>query len=279
MSYFTSLTGLKNAQSELDVLSHNIANSSTVGFKKSTASFADIMSASVETDPNLTIGIGSRLSAVKQQFSQGSMSLTGNSLDLAINGDGFFVVSNPTTSEVGYTRAGSLSLDANGYVQNDQGDRLQVYATDPQTGVVSATTLSDCKIDMTNTNVTYADGTSPVYTGVTVSNSGQIVASYADGSTLNFGVVGLATFTNNSGLKQKGDATWTATGLSGSPTIWEPNTASSGKILSGTLEQSNVDLASEMVSLIDAQRYFQANSKAIDTFTQVSQNIMNLRSS
>lgn len=279
MSYYTSLTGLKNAQSELDVLSHNIANSSTVGFKKSTASFADIMSASTETDPTLAIGIGSRLSSVKQQFSQGSMNLTGNSLDLAINGDGFFVVSNPTTSQVGYTRAGSLSLDSSGYVQNDNGDRLQVYATDPQTGAVTATSLSDCQIPMTNPDTAASDGTHPAYTGVTVSDSGKIVASYADGSTRSVGVVGLATFTNNNGLKQQGDATWTATGLSGSANIMQPNTASSGKILSGTLEQSNVDLASEMVSLIDAQRYFQANSKAIDTFTQVSQNIMNLRSS
>lgn len=281
MSYYTSLTGLKNAQSELDVLSHNIANSSTVGFKKSTASFADIMASSTQTDPNLSIGIGSRLESVKQQFSQGSMSSTGNSLDLAINGDGFFVISNAATGDIGYTRAGALSLNSAGYVQNDQGDRLQVFATDPQTGALTgaANTLTDCKIDMTNTNVTLPDGTNPTYTGMTVSNSGKIVASYSDGSTLNFGIVGLATFNNNNGLKQQGDSTWTSTGISGTATLSQPNTSAAGKILSGTLEQSNVDLASEMVSLIDAQRYFQANSKAIDTFTQVSQNIMNLRSS
>lgn len=271
MSYYTSLTGLKNAQSELDVLSHNIANSSTVGFKRSTASFADIMSASTETDPTLSIGIGSRLASVKQQFSQGSMSNTGNSLDLAINGDGFFVVSNPTSNAVSYTRAGSLSLDQQGYVKNDQGDRLQVYSVD-STGAVNSTTLSDCKIPTTNSS-------GAAYTGVTVSASGQIVASYGDGTTTTVGVVGLATFTNNSGLKQEGDSMWSSTGLSGSATINQPNTTAAGSILSGSLEQSNVDLASEMVSLIDAQRYFQANSKAIDTFTQVSQNIMNLRSS
>ncbi|MBB3956532.1 flagellar hook-basal body protein [Novosphingobium sediminicola] len=271
MSFYTSLTGLKNAQSELDVLSHNIANSSTVGFKKSTASFSDIISSSILTDPSLTIGIGSRLSSVKQQFSLGSMTQTGNTLDLAINGDGFFVVKNPLSGDVGYTRAGALSVSQDGYIKTDQGDRLQVYTAD-STGAISSTTLSDCQIPTANL-------AGSAYSGMTVSNTGQIIASFGDGTTQYLGVIGLATFTNNTGLKQQGSSVWAATGLSGNASLGQPKTGSWGAIMSGTLEQSNVDLASEMVSLIDAQRYFQANSKAIDTFTQVSQNIMNLRTS
>jgi flagellar hook protein FlgE len=270
MSFYTSLTGLKNAQSELDVLSHNIANSSTVGFKKSTTSFADIISSSILTDPSLTIGIGSRLSAVKQQFSLGSMTQTGNALDLAINGDGFFVVANPLSGDVGYTRAGAFTVDDSGYVKTDQGNRLPGHTAD-STGAPTSTTLSDCVIPATN-------ATGAEYTGLTVSNSGQVIASYNDGSTEYVGIIGLATFTNNNGLKQEGNSVWSSTGLSGTANIGQP-TGGWGALMSGTLEMSNVDLASEMVSLIDAQRYFQANSKAIDTFTQISQTIMNLRTS
>lgn len=271
MSFYTSLTGLKNAQSELDVLSHNISNASTIGFKKSTTSFADIISSSILTDPSLTIGIGSRLSSVKQQFSLGSMTQTGNTLDLAINGDGFFTVANPLSNDISYTRAGSFSVSSEGYIKTDQGDRLQVYSADTS-GNVSSTTLHDCQVPTANS------AGSP-YSGMTITNSGQVVASFGDGSTQYLGVIGLATFQNTTGLKQQGNSLWSATGTSGNATMGQPGTASLGKLMSGTLEQSNVDLASEMVSLIDAQRYFQANSKAIDTFTQVSQNIMNLRTS
>ena len=90
MSFYTSLTGLKNSQTALNVISHNLANAETSGFKKSNVQFADIVAVSVLTDPSLTQGIGSRVSAIQQQFSLGPIQQTGNSLDLTVNGDGFF---------------------------------------------------------------------------------------------------------------------------------------------------------------------------------------------
>jgi len=271
MTFYTSLTGLNNAQSDLDMISQNIANANTLGFKKSTASFSDIVSSSVLTDPSLTIGIGARLNSIKQQFSLGSMEQTGNSLDLAINGDGFFVMKNPLSNQIQYTRAGSFAADTSGYVKNDQGNRVQVFPTDA-TGTATSTTPQDCQIPLTNS-------AGANYSGVTVTTAGKLLASYSDGSTAYVGILALASFADDSGLKQMGNASWTATGLSGAATLAQPGSSSSsmGTILSGTLEQSNVDLSSELVSLINAQRNFQANSKAIDTFTQIGSTIMNLR--
>ena len=95
MSYYTSLTGLKNAQTDLNVISHNIANAETNGFKKSNTQFADIISSSVITDPSLTVGIGSRVAEIRQNFGVGAIEQTGNALDLAIGGEGFFTTASP----------------------------------------------------------------------------------------------------------------------------------------------------------------------------------------
>ena len=106
----------------------------------------------------------------------------------------------------------------------------------------------------------------------------MITASYADGTNTAVGMVALATFLAPGGLRQEGSSNWSATGLSGTATYGQPDSGFYGGILSGALERSNVDLSEEMVGLITAQRNFQANAKAIDTATQISQTIINLRS-
>ncbi|QDK34665.1 MULTISPECIES: flagellar hook-basal body protein [Sphingomonadaceae] len=269
MSFYTSLTGLKNAQTDLSVIAHNIANSETDGFKKSDASFADIVSASILTDPALTVGIGARVSSIKQEFSLGPIEQTGSALDVAINGEGFFTVVSPTSGQTEYTRAGSFSVDGNGYVKNAQGSRLQVFPVD-STGAISSTTLQSAQIPSTNT-------AGSEFAGVTISSTGQVVATYADGSNTTVGVLALASFIAPTGLKQLGNASWKATGISGAATYGQPGSGLYGSLLAGSLERSNVDLAEELVSLITAQRDFQANAKAVDTATQISQTIINLR--
>ncbi len=142
MAFQTSLSGLNAAQTNLSVTGNNIANASTTGFKKSKAEFADIYSNNFSSTSQ--IGSGVRVSDVTQQFSQGNVEFTDNSLDLAISGEGFFVLKGTDGSEI-YTRAGAFGLDREGYVVNSGGQRLQGYATDAA-GVVINTTPSDLYI-------------------------------------------------------------------------------------------------------------------------------------
>lgn len=270
MSYYTSITGLKNAQTDLSVIAHNIANAETSGFKKSATTFADIVATSVLTDPSLTVGIGARVSAITQNFALGPIEQTGSSLDVAINGDGFFTVVSPDTGETSYTRAGEFRIDSSGFIKTAYGDRLQVFPVD-STGAISSTTLQDCQ--MPTANAAGAD-----FAGVNISAKGEVAVSYADGSSEVIGVVSIAKFLSPQGLRQLGGSTWSATGLSGTPTYAAPGTGQFGSLLSGSVERSNVDIAEELVGLITAQRTFQANAKAIDTATQISQTIIQLQS-
>ena len=128
MSFNISLSGLNAAQKDLDVTGNNIANASSIGFKKSRAEFADVFSNSVFANTKTQVGSGVNTSAVSQQFAQGALQSTSNSLDLAIKGDGFFVMSPSSTSlERTYTRAGAMQVNDAGYVTNANGDYLQVY--------------------------------------------------------------------------------------------------------------------------------------------------------
>ncbi len=269
MSFYTSLNGLKNAQTELSVIANNLANAETTGFKKSRINFADIVSGSASSNPKLVKGIGSAVLSIDQNFALGPVQQTGSALDLAINGEGFFTVVNPVSGKTFYTRNGNFSLDGSGYVLDNAGSRFQVLPVDAL-GAVTSLTPTDAVAALTN-------GAGSDLLAINVKQDGAMIASYADGSTTEIGKVALASFVAPAGLLQTGSQNWQATGISGPATYNQPGAARFGTILSGALEQSNVDIAEEMVGLITAQRYFQANAKAIDTATQLSQTIINLR--
>ncbi|MDE2595402.1 MAG: flagellar hook basal-body protein [Sphingomonadales bacterium] len=269
MSFYVSLSGLKNAQTELGVTAHNISNAETTGFKKSRVNFSDIVAGSAYSNPKLIQGIGSTVEAISQNFALGPIEQTGSALDLAINGSGFFTAVSAQTGQTYYTRNGSFSTDENGYIRDGDGNRLQGFPTDAA-GTPTSTTLGDVKIPSSN-----AAGSS--FAGVTVNNDGNVLVSFADGTSSVIGKVGLATFIAPAGLLQVGSSNWQATGLSGTAKYGQPGAGEFGNLLSGALERSNVDIGEELVSLIAAQRYFQANAKAIDTATQISQTIINLR--
>lgn len=275
MSFYTSLNGLKNAQTDLGVISHNIANAETNGFKKSRTDFADIVVGSAFSNPKLTVGIGAAVESVTQNFALGPIEQTGSALDLAINGDGFFTTRNVITQETLYTRNGSMTVDGSGFISDGSNNRLQVFPTDA-TGTITSTTPVDAQIPSSNG----VDGAgNPIeFAGISVGDDGSVTASYADGSNLVIGKVALASFIAPQGLKQVGSSNWVATGLSGAATYGQPSTGQYGSLLSGALERSNVDIAEELVGLITAQRNFQANAKAIDTATQISQTVIQLRS-
>jgi flagellar hook protein FlgE len=269
MSFFTSLSGLKNAETDLRVIANNIANAETVGFKKSSAQFSDLVAKGLSTDPRRTAGIGATVSSITQDFALGPLEQTGRSLDLAIDGDGFFAVANPFTGDLSFTRNGSFRLLADGTLQDSTGDLVQAFPVDAA-GNPTATVPANLTLPLTNA------GGSPL-ANVTIDARGVINAAYSDGTTEPVGQIALASFAAPTGLRAIGQTKWKPSAESGPPAFGSPGQGNYGGILSGALERSNVELSEEMVALLTAQRNFQANARAIDTATVITQAAINLR--
>ena len=270
MTFYTSLSGLKNAQTELGAIANNIANVETNGFKRSDVIFADLVANGTTAAPKNVRGIGAVVTETRQDFGLGAIEQTGIATDISINGDGFFITRHGESGDTLYTRDGSFRLDGDNFLQDGLGNRLQMFAVDAAGDPVSLTTTVDAFAPATN-----AGGAA--LAGMTIAANGRIDAAYDDGTSETIGVVSLANFQAPTGLRQTGSASWEATGISGNPELGAPGAGRYGDLLAGTLERSNVDLAEEMIGLISAQRNFQANAKAIDTATQISQTIINLR--
>jgi flagellar hook protein FlgE len=426
MSFYTSLSGLQASQAEMATISHNLANVSTNGFKKSRTDFADVIASSVSVAPSQQVGSGVMVKGNRQQFGQGNLLQSASALDLAVSGDGFFAVKpDPSSATVNYTRNGSFLVDANNNVTDANGNFLQVYPVDGSGNVIQASmnTLQNLTLPATSgalkatqdvklgvnlnantaqpANATfnrldvssynqatttsvydsqgnpmamtsyYVRDTAPIATpqggtadlsstwsvysfvgdkpmtaggsdsvklqfgstgqltapatkttfdaftpasgsaqaisldltastqsaasfkvatqtqdglavgqlqGVTVDDAGIVKASFSNGDVKALGQVALVNFSNPSGLRQLGDSGWASTGVSGSPIAGTAGQRGLGNLMSGTIERSNVDITEELVNLIAAQRNFQANSKALDTASQISQTIFNIRS-
>jgi flagellar hook protein FlgE len=434
MAFRIALSGLDAASTDLEVTGHNIANAATNGFKQSRAEFADIYANSIQDVSSTAAGRGVRVTRVAQQFAQGSIDFTANNLDLAINGEGFFILQDEA-GNVSYTRAGAFSADRDGYVVNHGGENLQVFeALDPQgnnfntgttidlqlptlSGTPSATTTVTASMNLdpsgtpiaaatlfdptdpdtydhaTSTTVydslglghtatmyyresatanqwyvwstvidsdgttvlpldptaggTVANPASAAYeaaivnfgldgtltvssgsvdangdipynaeaitgaaaltmsfdysnttqygsdfavndltqdgyapgrlSGIDVSDTGIVFARFTNGQSTALGQVAMAKFNNPQGLRQQGDTNWAATYSSGDPQLGPPATSSFGLIQSGGLENSNVDIAEQLVNLIVAQRNFQANAQVITTSDTITQTIINIR--
>jgi flagellar hook protein FlgE len=270
-SFYTSLNGMKNSQTDLNTIAHNIANAETTGFKKSSVEFADIVAKGSAANPRMTTGLGATVAGINQNFGLGAIEQTGRSLDIAIDGDGFFATRNPESGQILFTRNGNFQIDSLGTVTDFSGKNLQMFEVDAAGNVINPGTTVDAVVPVTN-------GAGSPLASILVEKNGTINAAYADGTTLSAGRMALATFTAPTGLQPVGSTNWEATGFSGAASYQLPGVGRNGQLLSGTLERSNVDLAEEMVGLITAQRNFQANAKAIDTATQISQTVINLRS-
>jgi flagellar hook protein FlgE len=422
MSFNIALSGLNAASTDLNVISNNIANANTTGFKDSRAEFGDLIQGSVYSAAGVSYGNGVTTQTVAQQFSQGTITTTNNPLDLALNGDGFFTLSEGGT--LTYSRNGEFSTDKDGYVVNEKGLQLQVYPAvkgpngttnfslgtlkslqisstpnppaatknvvagltlpvaapvpsispfdpnDPNTyNVTTAATIYDSlgqphtaglffTQDATTaggstpspgnwhvhlvvdgqelngpagdaltfdssgnltsgplitytaaagTNFVPTDGAAPMdltlnvantiqygsnfqvnslsqdgYTtgqlsGVQISQAGVVTATYTNGQNVALGQVALAKFPNSQGLQQLGNATWAPTFDSGQATPGTAGSSNFGTLQSGALESSNTDLTEQLVSMMTAQRNYQANSQVISTEDQLLQTILQLR--
>jgi flagellar hook protein FlgE len=422
MGFQQGLSGLSAASKNLEVIGNNVANANTYGEKSSRAEFADMYAGAMSgsSGNNIQAGIGVQVATVAQQFNQGNITPTGNPLDLAINGSGFFQTQD-ASNQTQYTRNGQFKVSSVGTIINDQGNKLLGYPADAAGNIVPGaakplqlptggidpqqttkstmelnldaregvtTPVSGPSIDFTNqktynnaTSVTmydakgqdvavsyyfqktgtdafdvYAtangttvggsagspapiaslqfssDGSSLIspsgpitldipastnaagattlpitgiqldvsgatefgsnfgvtnmtqdgYTagsllGVSVDNNGKLIAQYSNGQTKAAGQVELATFRNDQGLSAIGGNAWKATNASGTPTVGVPGDGNFGVLNSGSLEESNVDLTAELVSMITAQRDYQANAQTIKTMDQAMQTLVNLR--
>jgi len=403
MPFNVALSGLNAATADLEVISNNIANVNTTGFKGSRAEFADLFAASNVGSGRTQAGSGVRLTDIAQQFSQGSIEYTSSGLDMAITGEGFFTLKND--SGYTYTRAGNFQVDQNGNVVSPQGGFLQVYppngaggfdtgsltnltiasmtgapqatdsatfnlnlpanATPPGTtpfdpndptsynqaspftvydslGAAHSATVyyvntapgqwtANCYIDGTSvgsqaigfdqngvlttpaggqlnfTGFTPPNGAAPMditidasavtqygdtfdpgtitqngyapgkVTGIDIDQNGVVSARFSNGQTKALGQLALADFENAQGLKNVGNTQWVETAQSGQVIRGAAGTGDFGAVQSGALEDSNVDLTSQLVNMIKAQRNYQANAQSISTDDKMTQTILNIR--
>lgn len=434
MSFQIALSGLAAAQKDLDTTANNIANVNTTGFKESRAEFADVYATSIFSSGRTKVGDGVSTSTVAQQFNQGSLQFTNNSLDLAITGEGFFATTPDLQSQdLTYTRAGAFKLNKDNFIVDNRGNFLQGFTVDPVTGENSSVSLSTSapiaiptsagapretnnvflsmnvdsraletasvlfnptdratynhstsvtvydslgeshilttyfrKVDTTApapsqwetfavwddvtatpiqgddiyfdssgnfdtalgvpeirlpaaalndplngyldngaqyandvvVNFRDASGTrSPTQyasgfdvnnlsqdgttvgnlTGVDIDSFGRVLATYSNGDSSYLAQVTLVRFANVQGLKQVGNTSWKQSLTSGEPIGGQGNTGTFGAVNASALEQSNVNLTTELVDLISAQRNFQANSRALEVNSTLQQTVLQIR--
>jgi flagellar basal-body rod protein FlgG len=254
-------TGMNAQEQNLEVIANNVANINTTGFKRSRAEFTDLIYQNERlagvssrgrdaTVPEAAqIGLGVRTAAIRSLQIQGALTNTGNTLDLAINGRGWFQVTDPNGDTV-YTRDGAFNTNAQGQLVTTDGYLVTPAITIP-----------------------------PTATSVTVSQSGMVTATIAGQQTpQQVGQLTIANFINEAGLQALGGNLFQQTVASGQPTVGVPGDTAFGVIQQGYLEASNVDPVTEITNLISAQRAYEMNSKVIQAADQMSGTISNMRS-
>jgi flagellar hook protein FlgE len=404
MAFQQGLSGLNAASRNLDVIGNNIANANTVGMKASRAEFSELYAKSLNGSSNNNAGLGVTVGAVTQMFTQGNITITGNELDVAINGNGFYELTNPDGTH-SYSRAGQFKLDRDGNVVTNQGSKLMGYPTDPagnrlsfesapltlptggpipaqRTAQITAefnldarapvaataspptplgtygtslvafdpqglevpVALSFEKIANNQWNVyTSVNGSNPAastpfvvsfladgtlnpatvvppitlaspndpaltftasldfgnvsqfgsafavtnltqdgfrpgeLTSLKIGENGVLTARYSNGESRAAGQISLVNFRNTQGLAPTGGGNWDMTFASGEPVRGAPGEGKLGFLRAGAVEDSNVDLTSELVSMMSAQRAYQANAQTIKTQDQVMSTLLNMR--
>ncbi len=281
-SLTSAVSGLQAYQEELDVIGNNIANVNTVGFKSSDSNLADsfsntLASSSLNGGTSVQIGTGVVTSAVTTEYTQGAIATTGVETNLAISGNGFFLVKDPVSGDSYVTRAGDFQLDANGYLVTTGGLRVQGYND------TALSTIGDIQINGTNPAPPSTAASGATMTGYSIDSSGKITINLSDGSQYTGGQILMQNFTNPQSLQNIGNNLFTNTGASGplggstSPTPAASGTHGLGNIESGSLEESNVDLSAAFSNIIQAERAFQANARVITTSDEILQELTNLK--
>lgn len=266
LSLDSGVSALDQFQQDLNVIGNNIANVDTVGFKAANMQFADALSQTIGDNAAGVeqIGTGVVTSSIADNFTQGSITSTGVPTNMAINGNGFFLVQDPTSGEQYVTRDGNFTVNPNGFLVNSQGMEVLGF---PSGG---GTTVAPIQI-------TNGGGTSTVES-YTFASNGDVNIELADGTTISGGQIALQNFTAPTQLTSVGNNLYNGMANAGPLTAPEaPSSSGLGSIVTGSLEMSNVDLASQLTALITAQRGFEANAQTITTSNEVLQDLVNLK--
>ncbi len=274
-SMFSAVSGLRSHQTMMDVTGNNIANVNTAGYKATRTTFQETLTQLVRGGSQgqagpagaggqnpMQIGLGVRVAATDLVFTQGASQVTGRDTDLAIQGDGFFVVQGPNDTTY-YTRAGAFSWDSEGQLVTPNGERVLAYPAGGGTG--EPTEVVQVDVDS--------------YTDITIDATGRVVGrDTTTGEPTELFQLGLARFANTGGLERAGNGLFLPSLAAGDPVYGTPGGDDGhGAIQASTLEMSNVDLAQEFTNLILAQRGFQANARTISASDELLQELVNLK--
>jgi flagellar hook protein FlgE len=261
----SAVSGLDAFQQEMDIIGNNIANINTTGFKAGNGNLVDSFSSTLQaatiggtsSSDSMQIGTGVTTASITNDWSQGTINSTGVSSDLAINGNGFFVVQDPTTSNQYVTQDGTFSVNSKGNLVTSTG--MYVLGTG-------------------GTPIVLAPATGLSMVGYSVSATGAVTVTNSDGSTTASGQLTLQNFQNPGALVSAGGNLYSNMANAGPLTAAvNPGQSGTGTIQSGALELSNVDLSAEMAALITAQRGFEANSKIVTTSDEVLQAVVQMK--
>jgi flagellar hook protein FlgE len=289
---YAAISGLEAHQTMLDVTANNLANVDTVGYKAARTTFVDELSQLVRAGagPNGNVagsnpeqvGLGVQVGSIDNLMTTGSLQSTGNPTDVAIQGDGFLRVTtgNPAnpisaTQQIEYTRNGDMTINPVGYLTTQEGQYI----------VGRGATASGAAPNITytpNSTDTYIN-VPPGSTDVAIGQDGGV--SYVDQNSasptyqqrVTAGYLSLAIFPNQAGLTRMGGTLWSSSANSGAPSVGTPNTGGWGQTIAGTLEMSNVDMATEFTNMIQAERGYQANSSVISTADQMLQTVVQMK--
>ena len=268
-SLWTAATGMNAQQTNVDTIANNLANVNTTGYKTQSAQFKSLLYQTLQTatttangDPKPTssqVGLGVRNSSINSIFSQGSLLDSASDTAFAIEGDGFFAIRN-SDGTTGYTRNGDFT-----------------WATNGTSGMMLTTQDGLAVLDSTGKAITL--GNQYVTSKVTITSNGTLCYPDANNNAQSLGItIGVYQFNNPGGLERTGDSLWKATAASGAAINESTNNnVTKSKIVQGYLEGSNVEVATEMVNLIVAQRAYEMNSKAITTTDEMMQTANNLK--
>ena len=272
---YSGISGLKNFQTKLDVIGNNIANVNTYGFKKSRVTFKDLVSQQISgasapvdggiggTNPK-QVGLGSQLSSIDTIHTVTSLQTTSRPLDLGIDGDGYFAVTDGTN--VYYTRAGNFYLDEEGNVVNSDGLYL-VQLNNAGNALDIANPINITQIDPTAETESFSIGKNGT---ISIKISGNPVLNETQ-------TIAIVRFPNPEGLEKVGGNLYQISANSGDPIVGTAAQDGAGSLVSGALEMSNVDLSEEFTEMIVAQRGFQANTRIITTSDEILQELVNLK--
>lgn len=299
-SLYTGVSGMKNLQTKMDVVSNNIANVNTVGFKASRVMFQDVMSQTTApaarptndlggTNPR-QVGLGVQIGSIDTIHSVGARQATGRDLDFYLDGPGYFVVQDGSGQSL-YTRDGIFTRDSDGSIVNSAGMKVQGLELD--TPILEDRYINATPDPLMNfepgddddasfggisvpPKVEDVDGNEQTYQSMAIDRNGIVTAKYGNENYV-LGKVAIATFNNPDGLEKQGGNNYAETPNTGTPIIGGSGENGAGMLVSGSIEMSNVDLANEFTEMIVASRAYQANSRSITTSDEMLQELINLK--